>query len=108
VGVASVWAWLRAQYLLLHGLEVDPGAALGVPAPPAGEAQQGPEGAAHVAVPEGVDDGVHQRVALRQHQEVLLILQHVAALAAQAVQQQDHQAGGPAQHEAAWGGGNNM
>lgn len=52
-------------------------------------------------VSERVDDGVEEGVALGQNQEVLLEAQHLTHVAAQAVQQQDHQARRPAQHETA-------
>lgn len=42
-------------------------------APAAQAAQQLPEGFPHVFVPEAVDDWVDERIALGQHQEVLLV-----------------------------------
>lgn len=90
------------QYLVLHGVEVHPRAADVLLEPGVEEAEDLLEGPPHVAVSEGVDDGVDQGVALGQHQAVLLVAQHLALVAAQAVQQQHHQAGRPAQHEAAW------
>lgn len=59
------------------------------------------EGGPHVLVPQRVDDGVDQGVALGQHQAVLLVAQNLALVAAQTVQQQDHQARRPAEDEAA-------
>lgn len=90
------------QYLVLHGVEVHPRAADVFLEPGVEEAEDLLEGPPHVAVSEGVDDGVDQGVALGQHQAVLLVAQHLALLAAQAVQQQHHQGGRPAEHEAAW------
>ena len=87
------------QYLLLHAGEA--GRRLPAAVPPTREAQDALEGPPHVLVPEGVDDGVDEGVALGQHQAVLLVAEHLAAVAAQAVQQQHHQAGCPADHEAA-------
>lgn len=93
------------QYLVVQGVKVHAGhARLVAAAALAQEAQDLPEGPPHVLVPEGVDDGVDQGVALGQHQAVLLVAQHFALLAAQAVQQQHHQAGSPADHKPAWRG----
>lgn len=68
---------------------------------PGAAAQDLQEGGPHVFVPERVDDGVEEGVALGQDQAVLLVAQHLTGVAAQAVQQQDHQARRPAEHEAA-------
>lgn len=64
--------------------------------PPA--AQDLPEGGAHLLVAVRVDDGVHGRVELRQEQEELLIGEDVAA-GAEDVQEEDDQAGRPADDE---------
>lgn len=88
------------QYLVLHGVKVNSRGALALLAPQV-RAQDFLEGPPHVFVPEAVDDGVDEGVALGQHQAVLLVAQHLALVAAQTVQQQHHQAGRPAEHEAA-------
>lgn len=59
------------------------------------------EGPPHVLVSETVDDGVDEGVALGQHQAVLLVAQHLALFAAEAVQQQNDQTRRPADHETA-------
>lgn len=64
--------------------------------PPA--AQDLPEGGAHLLVAVRVDDGVHGRVELRQEQEKLLEGEDVAA-GAEDVQEEDDQAGRPADDE---------
>lgn len=69
--------------------------------PPGAAAQDLQEGGPHVLVSERVDDGVEEGVDLGQNQEVLLEAQHLTHVAAQAVQQQDHQARRPAQHKTA-------
>ena len=91
------------QYLVLQG-EAGHRLATAALVPPAQAAQDAPEGPAHVLVPEGVDDGVDEGVALGQHQAVLLVAEHLA-VAVQAVQQQHHQARRPADHKAACGRG---
>lgn len=87
-------------YLLVQGVEVVGRGVLLVvlPGPAAQDLQ---EGGPHVFVPERVDDGVEEGVALGQNQAVLLVAQHLTQLAAQAVQQQDHQARRPAEHKTA-------
>lgn len=89
------------QYLLLHGGKVSFGHAVPIAVPLAQEAQNLLEGLPHVAVSEAVDDGVDQRVALGQHQEVFLIVQHVTFGAVQTVEQQQNEAGRPADHKPA-------
>lgn len=89
------------QYLVLHGVKVNSRAAALLFVPRVKQAYDFLEGPPHVAVPEGVDDGIDQGVALGQDQAVLLIAQHLAVVTAQAVEQQHHQAGRPAQHKAA-------
>lgn len=59
-------------------------------------------GAVHVLVLVGVDDGVHEGVEQGQQQEPPFHMLQVALLAVQAVQQQHHQARGPAHHEGPW------
>lgn len=59
------------------------------------------EGGPHLLVLVGVDAGVHDGVQHRQQQQPALQLHHVAGAAVEAVQQEDHQAGGPADHEGA-------
>lgn len=94
------------QYLVLQRVKVSCRVALVLAAaPPEQAAQDLLEGPPHVFVPERVDDGVDERVALGQHQAVLLVAQHLAPLAAQAVEQQHDQARRPADHEAACRGG---
>lgn len=83
---------------MVHGAEVD-GAPIGVL--PGAAAQDVQEGGPHVLVPQRVDDGVGEGVALSQDQAVLLVAEHLTRDAAQAVQQQDHQARRPAEDEAA-------
>lgn len=89
-----------SSYLLVHGAEVHGGGALAAVLPEAA-AQDVQEGGPHVLVPQRVDDGVDEGVALGQNQAVLLVAQNLALVTAQAVQQQDHQAGRPAEDEAA-------
>lgn len=89
------------QYLLLQGVKVNFRVALVVAVPLAQAEQDIPEGLPHFFVPEGVDDGIDEGVALSQHQGVLLIAQHLTLLAAQTVEQQNHQAGRPAEHKTA-------
>lgn len=89
------------QYLLLHGGKVSFGHAVPLAVPLAQEAQNLLEGPPHVAVSEAVDDGVDERVALGQHQEVFLVDQHVAFGTVQTVEQQQHEAGCPADHKQA-------
>lgn len=84
---------------MLQSVKVDSGGVGLVGSASAQAAQQILEGPPHVLVPERVDDGVDEGVALGQHQAVLLVSQHVALCAAQTVQEQKHQPGGPTQHE---------
>lgn len=63
-------------------------------------AQDLPEGGAHLLVAVRVDDGVHGGVELGQEQEELLVGEHVAA-GAEHVEQEDDQAGRPADDEGA-------
>lgn len=63
-------------------------------------AQDLPEGGAHLLVAVGVDDGVHGRVELRQQQEELLVGEDGAA-GAEDIQEEDDQAGRPADDEGA-------
>lgn len=56
-------------------------------------------GAVHVLVFVGVDDGVHDRVEQRQQQEPPFHVLHATLRAVQAIQQQNHQARGPAHDE---------
>lgn len=57
------------------------------------------EGGPHFLVLVGVDAGVHDGVEHRQQQQPALQLHDVAGAAVEAVQQEHHQAGGPAEHE---------
>lgn len=61
-------------------------------------AQDLPEGGAHLLVAVGVDDGVHGRVELGEEQEELLVGEDVAA-GAEDVEEEDDQAGRPADDE---------
>lgn len=61
-------------------------------------AQDLPEGGAHLLVAVGVDDGVHGRVELGEKQEELFIGEDVA-VGAEDVEEEDDQAGGPADDE---------
>jgi len=63
-------------------------------------AQDLPEGGAHLLVAVGVDDGVHGRVELGEEQEELLVGEDVA-VDAEDVEEEDDQAGGPADDERA-------
>lgn len=104
--IAVVGSVALGQYLVLQGVKVNSGVVGFAVAPPAQEAQDLLEGPPHVVVPEGVDDGVDEGVALGQHQAVLLVAQHLALFAAQAVEQQNHQAGCPTDHKkTCWKGG---
>lgn len=64
-------------------------------------AQQVLEGGPHLLILVGVDAGVHDGVQHRQQQQPALQLHDVARATVEAVQQQNHQAGGPADHEGA-------
>lgn len=97
--IAVIGSVALRQYLVLQGVKVNSGAVAVAAASPEQAAQDLLEGPPHVVVPEGVDDGVDERVALGQHQAVLLVAQHLALVAAQAVEQQHHQAGSPADHK---------
>lgn len=89
---------------MLQGVKLSCRFALVFAAPPAHAAQDLLEGPPHVVVPEGIDDGIEEGVALGQHQEVLLEDQHHTLLTAQTVEQQHHQARRPADHKTAcWG-----
>lgn len=57
-----------------------------------------PEGGAHLLVAVGVDDGVHGRVELGEEQEELLISEDVA-VGAEDVEEEDNEAGRPADDE---------
>lgn len=59
-------------------------------------------GAVHLLVFVGVDDGVHEGIEQRQQQEPPFHVLQAAFLAIQAVEQQNHQARGPANHEGPW------
>lgn len=98
--IAVVASVALRQYLVFHGAKLNSRVALLVPAAPARVAQDLLEGPPHVIVPEGVDDRVEEGVALGQHQEVLLVEQHVT-FTAQTVEQQQDQAGRPADHKTA-------
>lgn len=64
-------------------------------------ARQVLEGGPHLLILVGVDAGVHDRVQHRQQQQPALQLHDVAGATVETVQQEDHQAGGPADHEGA-------
>lgn len=98
---AAIGAVALGQYLLLQGVKINFRVAPVAAPPTAQAAKDFLEGIPHVLVPEGVDDGVDEGVALGQHQAVLLVAQHLALFAAQTVEQQHDQAGRPAHHEAA-------
>lgn len=101
--IAAVAFVALGQYLVLQGVKVNFGVALPVASSPAQTTQQDLlEGIPHLFVPEGVDDGIDEGVALGQHQEVLLVDQHPTLYTLQAVEQQHHQAGRPADHKTAW------
>lgn len=70
--------------------------------PVADKAEDLPEGAAHLIVPIGVDNGVDERIDLCQQEDILLHCQHIAALAGQAIQQEQHLAWSPADNEGTW------
>lgn len=89
------------QYLVVQGVKVDFREAFVAAVSPAQAAQDLLEGPPHVIVPEGVNDGVEEGVALCQHQEVLLVEQHLTLNTAQAVEQKHNQAGRPAEHKEA-------
>lgn len=59
------------------------------------------EGGPHLLILVGVDAGVHDGVQHRQQQQPALQLHDVAGLTVEAVQQENHQAGGPTDHEGA-------
>lgn len=99
--IAVVPSVALRQYLVLQGAKLNSRVALVVAATPAQAAQDLLEGAPHVFVPEGVDDGVDEGVALGQHQEVLLVEQHLALFTAQTVEQEHDEAGRPADHKTA-------
>ncbi len=86
---------------MLQGVKVNSRVALIVATPPAQAAQDILEGPPHVFVPEAVDDGIDEGVALGQHKAVLLVAQHLTRVTTQAVEQQHHQARRPAEHETA-------
>lgn len=70
--------------------------------PPPTQAAQDPlERPPHLVVPQGIDDGIDQRVALRYHQTELLVGVGVAGFPQQPVQQESHEARRPADHEGA-------
>lgn len=89
------------QYLLLQGGKAGLRQAPPVAFPLAQTAQNRLEGLPHVAVSEAVDDGIDEGVALRQHQEVFLIVQHLTGYTVQTVEQQQNEAGCPADHKQA-------
>lgn len=64
-------------------------------------ARQVLEGGPHFLILVGVDAGVHDGVQHRQQQQPALQLHHVAGPTVEAVQQENHQAGGPTDHEGA-------
>lgn len=61
-------------------------------------AQDLPEGGAHLLVSVGVDDGVHGRVELGEEQEELFVGEDIA-VGTENVEEEDDQAGGPADDE---------
>ena len=65
-------------------------------------AQDLPEGGAHLLVAVGVDDGVHGGVELGEEEEELLVGEDVA-LGAEDVEEEDDEAGRPADDEGTWG-----
>lgn len=67
--------------------------------PVADIAEDLPEGAAHLIVPIGVDNGVDEGIDLCQQEDILLQSQHIAALTSQPVQQEQHLSWSPADHE---------
>lgn len=73
------------------------GGVFGIPI--ADGAEDPPEGAPHLVVPIGINDGVDQGVDLSQQEDVFLHGQNVAALTTQPVQQQHHLPGGPTDQE---------
>lgn len=64
-------------------------------------ARQVLEGGPHFLVLVGIDAGVHDGVEHRQQQQPALQLHDVTVAAVDAVQQENNQAGGPAEHEGA-------
>ncbi len=90
------------EYLLLEGVEADARVLPILLPPQTREAQDALEGVAHVLVTVGVDDGVHEGVALGQHQEELLVGQDVTGLT-QTIQKKQHQTRRPTQHETTCG-----
>lgn len=105
VVIADIGSIALRQYLVLQGVKVNFRDALVVATPSAQAAQDVPEGPPHVSVPEGVDDWIDEGVAFSQYQAVLLVAQHLAHVTAQTVEQQNHQAGRPAEHKTACRGG---
>lgn len=99
VGVCPVALW---EYLLLEGVEAHTRVLVLLLPPQTREAQDAFEGDAHVLVPVGVDDGVHEGVALGQHQEELLEGQDVTGFT-QTIQQEQHQPRRPTHHETTCG-----
>lgn len=89
------------QYLLLQGGKASFRQAPPILVPLAQTAQNLLEGPPHVIVSEAVDDRIDKRVALRQHQDELLVDQHLTGHTLQTVEQQQNQAGCPADHEQA-------
>lgn len=87
---------------MLEGVEADARVLALLLRPQTREAQYALEGVAHVLVAVGVDDGVHEGVALGQHQEELLVGQDVAGLT-QTVQEKQHQTRRPTHHETTCG-----
>lgn len=80
--------------------DVGPHGAL-APRAAADAAYQVLEGGPHLLVLVGVDAGVHDGVEHGQQQQPALQLHHLAGPTVQAVQQENHQARGPADHEGA-------
>lgn len=98
--IAVVCSVALRQYLVLQGAKVNSRGVLALSSPPT-QAQELHEGPPHVLVPEAVDDGIDEGVALSQDQEVLFVEQHLTHVAVKAVEKQHHQAGRPADHKTA-------
>lgn len=87
---------------MLEGVEAHTRVLFRLLPPQTREAQDAFEGVAHVLVPVGVDDGVHEGVALGQHQEELLVGQDVTGFT-QSIQEEQHQPRRPTHHETTCG-----
>lgn len=75
-GLVTVGSVALGQYLLLEGVEANARVLPLLVMPHTRVAEDPLEGVPHVLVPVRVDDGVHEGVALRQHQEELLVCQN--------------------------------